>query len=243
MPSSTTGTVSPSSLAQVQRTGREKRRSGPQRIDFQNWRPRTTSASRSGSTSTSSRPGTVTPRTPSRSSSRVGDRRRAAARTRRPPARGGRPGGPCTHWSAVRAGRSSTRTTSRRGPTQTSAGAAPRVFSTSPGSCASASRHARAGSSSQPISKSRLGSCGLPLGRDVGLGDRPGEVPHPPDVGRALGHRDRPARVEQVERVRALEHLVVGGDRQPALDERPGLAPRSRRSGASARSTSATSKL
>jgi hypothetical protein len=67
-----TSTVSPPSFAQSQRTGREKRRSGPQRIDFENWSPRRIAASRSGSTSATAWPGTVTPRKPSRSSSASG---------------------------------------------------------------------------------------------------------------------------------------------------------------------------
>ena len=58
---------------------------------------------------------------------------------------------------------------------------------------------------------------------DVELRDLAREGAHAADVGRALGHRDRPARVEQVERVRALEHLVVRRQRQPPLEEVPAL--------------------
>src|SRR5262249_22655287 len=131
-------------------------------------------------------------------------------------------GGPFTHSSGVRSRRSRTTTASRRGPTYTASGARPSAFSTTSGSCAAASRQAAAGSSSQPISSSSVGTRGLPL-LEVQLRDLPREVPHPDDVRGALGDRDRAARVEQVERVRALQHLIVGRQRQLALDQPLGL--------------------
>ena len=45
-------------------------------------------------------------------------------------------------------------------------------------------------------------------------GDGAGQVPDARDVADPLGDRDRAARVEQVEGVRALQHLVVGRQRQ-----------------------------
>src|SRR5579883_1615834 len=46
--------------------------------------------------------------------------------------------------------------------------------------------------------------------RVVGLGDRLGQVAYAQDVTLALGYADRAARVEQVERVAGLHHLLVG---------------------------------
>ena len=80
---------------------------------------------------------------------------------------------------------------------------------------------------SQPISNSSAGIEAL----DVAAGDVPRERPHAADVGGALGHRERASGVEQVEGVRALQHLVVRGQRQAELQEPPAPA-RSRRSGA-----------
>ena len=112
-------TVRSSSFAQSQRTGRAKRRpESSQRIDFENASPRTISFSRSGSASRSGRPGTSTPRKPSRTSRSPTSTpcffaKPSAALSRR------FSGGPLTHSSGSRSGRSSTRSTSRRGPTST----------------------------------------------------------------------------------------------------------------------------
>src|SRR6185437_3375641 len=90
--------------------------------------------------------------------------------------------------------------------------------SSRPGSWASAWRQAAAGSSSQPISTSRSGNgLGL-LDLEVGARDRLGQPAHAQDVVGPVGHGDRPAGVEQVEGVRALEDAVVGGQRQAGLD-------------------------
>ena len=240
MPSNSTGIVSPSSFAQSHRTGRENRSPSPfHHIDFENERPRTISASREGSTARSSSPGTTTPTVPSRCSS--ASTATPCLRANPSAAFVGLPsspkatesGGPFTHSSGVRSGRSGTRTASRRGPRYRSLGAASRSRRQSSGSCTFASSHAEAGSSSQPISNSSVGiglrrSC-VGVGRALALPCQPhlrdgaGEVPDAADVGGALGHRDRPARVEQVERVRRLEHLVVCRERQVALEQRTGL--------------------
>ena len=50
------------------------------------------------------------------------------------------------------------------------------------------------------------------------------QVAHAGDVRRAVGDADHAARVEQVEGVAALEHVVVGRDRQPRLETALGLA-------------------
>ena len=54
---------------------------------------------------------------------------------------------------------------------------------------------------------------------EVELRDGAHEVADAADVRGALGDGDRAARVEQVERVRALEDEVVGRQRQAALDQ------------------------
>ena len=69
------------------------------------------------------------------------------------------------------------------------------------------------------------------------------EVPHAPDVADALGHRDRAARVEQVEGVRALQHLVVGRQRNRGLEAARALALVVVEVPLAARPMSATSKL
>src|SRR3546814_17546359 len=51
------------------------------------------------------------------------------------------------------------------------------------------------------------------LGRYPGLAAGLGEGTHAADVGLALGHRDDPARVEQVEGMARLHALVIGGPR------------------------------
>src|ERR1044071_1184755 len=81
---------------------------------------------------------------------------------------------------------------------------------------------AAAGSSSTPISSNRL-RMRLLLLFEVELRDGANQVAHAPDVCRPLGDRERAARVEQVERVRALEDEVVGRQRQAALDQAPAL--------------------
>src|SRR5437763_4300756 len=190
-----------------------------QRIDFVNENPRTMRSTCSGRTSRTSRPAATTPRNPSRTSSSPTETpcfvaKPAAALSRKSS------GGPLIHSSAVRSGSSSIRKPIRRGPTKSSLGAASKWTRASSGNCASASRHAPAGSSSQPISSSSDGT-GLPfaLGLQVGLRDRAGKLAHPADVRGPLGDRERAARVQQVERVRALEHLVVRRQRQAALDQ------------------------
>src|SRR5262245_40902729 len=212
--------VSASSLASTQRTGRAKRIPlSSQRMDFVNDRPRTIRSTCSGRLSRRSRPGMVTPRKPSFTSSSSTETpcflaKPAAARSRR------FSGGPLTHSSAVLSGRSSTRKASRLGPMKSSDGVAPICARARSGSCADASRQARAGSSSAPISSSSDGIF-LFLGHEIGGGNVTGQVADPSDVRGALGHGKRSARVQQVERVGALEHLVVGGDRQRALEQVP----------------------
>ena len=53
---------------------------------------------------------------------------------------------------------------------------------------------------------------------EVQAGDLAREVAHAADVHGAVGDADHAARVEHVERVAALEHLVVGGHRQARLE-------------------------
>src|SRR3546814_10752232 len=55
--------------------------------------------------------------------------------------------------------------------------------------------------------------CSSDLGRYPGLAAGLGEGTHAADVGLALGHRDDPARVEQVEGMARLHALVIGGQR------------------------------
>ena len=57
----------------------------------------------------------------------------------------------------------------------------------------------------------------------VGFGHRAGHVPHAAEVVGPLGDPHRPAGVQDVESVGALEDVVVGGDNQPALDGCPAL--------------------
>src|SRR6185437_1476133 len=209
--------VSASSFASTHRTGRAKRIPlSSQRIDFVNEKPRTIRSICSGRVSRRSRPGTVTPRKPSLTSSSSTETpcffaKPAAALSRR------LSGGPLTHWSAVRSGRSSIRNASRRGPMKSSDGAAPMCARASSGSWASASRQAPAGSSSAPISSSSDGI--FLLGSEIGRGHVTRKLANAADVRGSLRHRDRPTRVEQVERVRTLQHLVVGRKRQPALEQ------------------------
>ncbi len=55
--------------------------------------------------------------------------------------------------------------------------------------------------------------------RVVRLGDAAREGANPQDEALAFGDRDRLACVEQVERVRRLEHAFVGRQRQPGLEQ------------------------
>ena len=50
---------------------------------------------------------------------------------------------------------------------------------------------------------------------DVRLGDLPGEIAHASEVSRALGDAYGAARIEQVERVRAAQDVVVSRNHQP----------------------------
>src|SRR5207302_4904201 len=47
----------------------------------------------------------------------------------------------------------------------------------------------------------------------------PRQIPHPRDVAGPRRHRDGAARIEQVEDVRGLEHLVVCGQWERALEQ------------------------
>src|SRR3546814_5221593 len=55
--------------------------------------------------------------------------------------------------------------------------------------------------------------------RQVALGHRLRQLAHAQDGALALGDGDRAARVEQVEAVRGLHHLLVGGQRQVEFDQ------------------------
>src|SRR6476469_10470317 len=101
---------------------------------------------------------------------------------------------------------------------KSSDGVTPRCSRESSGSWSAASRQAAAGSSSTPISNSSRRMFLLLL-LEVELSDGAHQVAHAADVRGALGDGDSAACVEQVERVRALENEVVGGQRQAALDQ------------------------
>src|SRR5690606_17334029 len=58
----------------------------------------------------------------------------------------------------------------------------------------------------------------------VGLGHGLGQGAHAQDVALALGYRDGAARVQQVERMRGLAHLLVGRQGQAGLDQLQRLA-------------------
>ena len=60
----------------------------------------------------------------------------------------------------------------------------------------------------------------MAAGAQPGLGAGLGQGAHAADVGRALGDADHAARVQQVEQVAGLQALVVGRQRQPALQDR-----------------------
>src|SRR4029453_9322691 len=212
--------VPPSSSASSQRTGRAKRMpESSQRIDFEKDSPRTIASTRCGSTSPSGRPGRSTPRKPSRTTRSSGPTpcffaKPAAAFS------ASASGGPLIHSSGVCSATSSNSSASLRGPTKTFEGGAPTSRSPSAGSCASASRHAEAGSSSPPISSRNVG-IGLQL--EVDLCDLAREGANTADVGGPLGGGERAPRVEEVERMRRLQHLVVRRKRQPALKQQAAL--------------------
>ena len=60
----------------------------------------------------------------------------------------------------------------------------------------------------------RLALAKMAAGGEPGFRARLGQRAHPADIGRALGHADHAARVQQVEQVAGLEALVVGRQRQ-----------------------------
>src|SRR4249919_377285 len=184
-----------------------------QRIDFVNESPRTIRSSISGRTSSRGLPGRSIPRKPSRVT-------RSSTAT---PCFLAKPaaafsasscGGPFTHSSGVCSLTSWIRAARRRGVTKTCSGRRPSSRSTSTGSCSVASRQAPAGSSSQPISSSSVA-----IALQVELRHLARERPNAPDVRGALRHGERPARVEQVERVGALQYLVVGRQRQTPREQ------------------------
>ena len=49
----------------------------------------------------------------------------------------------------------------------------------------------------------------------IAFRDPPCQLTHPPEIGLALGHADRAARIQDIEGVRRLEHIIVGRDDQP----------------------------
>src|SRR5215831_12703025 len=209
-------TVSAPSFTSVQRTGREKRSPlSSQRIDFENPNPRTIASTFSANASPSGRPGRSKPRNPSRATS---DSTSTPWRFANPAAAFSArcSGGPFTHSSGVCSATSTRSAAIRRGPIKTLPGGAPSSRSTRTGSWAAASRQAPAGSSSQPISSS---SVAIALLLQVQLRDLPRQGPDTPDVCRPLGDRQRSPRVQQVQRVRALEHQVVGRQRQSPLHQ------------------------
>ena len=142
-----------------------------------------------------------------------------------------------------------------RPSTMPSANASPSFFSAFGGSSsANSSTSERRGASRRQAaffciggdSRPGAGAIGKPsaLARFVvALRDAARQVADAADVGGALGDGDRAARVEQVERVRGLQHLLVGGQRE--LLRPSGAWPRSRSAsnGVNRNSTSLCSKL
>src|SRR5664279_3314328 len=57
----------------------------------------------------------------------------------------------------------------------------------------------------------------------VRLRDQARQGAYASHVARALGHRDRSTRVEQVERVRSLEDHFVARKREPGFEQPPGF--------------------
>src|SRR5665811_1896928 len=113
--------------------------------------------------------------------------------------------------------------TLRSGATLSRRRAASRSLCTSPGASAESSSWRTTdsqtlyGSSSQPISMRRV----LMRRPPRGTARRPRA--HAPDVHRAIGDADHAARVEHVEGVAALEHVVVGRHGQTRLETALGL--------------------
>jgi hypothetical protein len=66
----------------------------------------------------------------------------------------------------------------------------------------------------------------------IRLGHGLGQRAHAQDVALALGHADRAARVQQVERVRGLAHLLVGRQRESVRDRASAPPPRTPRTSA-----------
>src|SRR6185436_19697696 len=138
--------------------------------------------------------------------------------------------GPVTSFSSLAARSATSRTSAarRRGVARSCStlppfGARPSATSSSRMPWANAlpsADSALGGSSSVSSSTSRLlaifhWEAEAFAGLEISLGHRAGEGPYPPNVGGALGHRDRAARVEQVEGMRGLHHHLVA--RQHAL--------------------------
>src|SRR5262245_10188387 len=127
-------------------------------------------------------------------------------------------GGPVTTSSSsvCRSARRATRAVSRRGVLKLSMGApGARRYSFNRASRWRLTWLVRPGSqlagiSSHPISISSSRS----IVSHVSPGDAHGELPHAKDIGRALGHADTAARVENVEGVRALQAVLERGPHQ-----------------------------
>ena len=139
-------------------------------------------------------------------------RRPACGRTPPPPCPAGAPAGPAP----------SGRARARRPRARTARGAADRRRRCPPPAPAASARAAapRPRGTPRPVApRSRSQTAGSARDSTYSSATRAGEVANTADVGGALRHRDRPARVKQVEGVRALEHLVVRGERQAPLDE------------------------
>ena len=239
MPSTSTAIVSSSSFAQSQRTGREKR-SPPasQTIDLRNASPRTIAVHALGKLSRRCRPGTLDAEEAVAHARARRPRRRASSRTRR---------------AALLA-----QVLRRALDPLVGASARARRRRAPPAAAARRSSSARRRAAQPALGQLRLrlaaGGRGQLLAADlkqqrrhrpptVELGDGAREVADAADVRGALGHGDRAARVEQVERVRALQHLVVGRQRQPPLDAARGTRPRARAKRRMSTSTGACSKL
>ena len=82
-----------------------------------------------------------------------------------------------------------------------------------------------------------------PRAREPGFGAGLGQRAHAADVGGALGDADHAARVQQVEQVAGLEALVVGRQRQLALQDQTAQCRSASAKWRNSSSVSATSKL
>src|SRR5215469_2093676 len=127
--------------------------------------------------------------------------------------------------SGCSAGIPSAMTARRRGvtyPRMSAAGisAAASLSRTSPVKSPIARRCIRAGISSDSSSSS---SSGMSIGRvragEPSLAAGGCERPDAENIGSALGDADRSTRVEQIEQMARLQALVIGGQRQPAIDQ------------------------